>query len=385
MASVTERRDKDGKLAAYKILVCVGRDRRKKQIWRSKTIRADEVSGTPKRKLEKVQKMADEWQAELQREFRESKKPPERKEEVTLEAFILEHWTKDAVKVKEHTARTVAFYEAMAKNIIGYFDEVKPGCYLSEITVEDLKRFVNKSSEKYSESTVKSLFDTLNTILEYARRTEYISKNPIDNMKSTDRPARETKPVDHMKPDEAKAFLNALDEHAPLFWRVYFKTLLFTGLRRAECVSLKWRDLQGDKLIIERSAHGKTKTKRARVVPVVPELQELFAELKDEESEPDDYIFHAEGEPKKMICVTSPTKYLSRFCKRHGLRKISPHDLRHSAASLSLESGTDLKNIQILLGHADMKTTARYYLGVTETAQMRAAQGIADLLKSDEK
>ena len=66
--------------------------------------------------------------------------------------------------------------------------------------------------------------------------------------------------------------------------------------------------------------------------------------------------------------------------KRHGLPDASPHDLRHSAATLALESGADLKQVQELLGHKDASTTLSFYAGVTEAAKRRTVEGIEGLL-----
>ena len=66
--------------------------------------------------------------------------------------------------------------------------------------------------------------------------------------------------------------------------------------------------------------------------------------------------------------------------QRHGLPNVSPHDLRHTAATLALESGADLKQIQQLLGHRDASTTLQFYAGVTEERQRQTVEGIENLL-----
>ena len=69
-----------------------------------------------------------------------------------------------------------------------------------------------------------------------------------------------------------------------------------------------------------------------------------------------------------------------KFVKRNNLPKVSPHDLRHTAATLALESGADLKQVQELLGHKDPSTTMGFYTGVTEEAQRRTIEGIESLI-----
>ena len=55
-----------------------------------------------------------------------------------------------------------------------------------------------------------------------------------------------------------------------------------------------------------------------------------------------------------------------------GLPDVSPHDLRHSCASLLLSSGADIKSVQEILGHADASTTLNFYVK-TDLNQMRSA------------
>ena len=85
-------------------------------------------------------------------------------------------------------------------------------------------------------------------------------------------------------------------------------------------------------------------------------------------------------DPFRPIRPDSVTTKVKRFVTKNDLPDVSPHDLRHSAAALALESGTDLKAIQELLGHKDPETTMRFYAGVTEEAKRRSIEGTEKLL-----
>ena len=67
-------------------------------------------------------------------------------------------------------------------------------------------------------------------------------------------------------------------------------------------------------------------------------------------------------------------------CKEKQPPESKSHDLRHTAATLALESGADLKQVQELLGHKDPSTTMGFYTGVTEEAQRRTIEGIESLI-----
>ena len=84
------------------------------------------------------------------------------------------------------------------------------------------------------------------------------------------------------------------------------------------------------------------------------------------------FIFPSENslyEPRNPDAVTRRVK---RFMKRSNLPDLSPHDLRHSCATLLLSQGADIKSVQEILGHADASTTLNFYVKA-DLQQMQAA------------
>ena len=67
---------------------------------------------------------------------------------------------------------------------------------------------------------------------------------------------------------------------------------------------------------------------------------------------------------------------MRKFIKRHKLPDMSPHDLRHTAASLAIENGASIKEIQVLLGHKDPSITLKFYAALSERAQQKTVEGI---------
>ncbi len=76
----------------------------------------------------------------------------------------------------------------------------------------------------------------------------------------------------------------------------------------------------------------------------------------------DAFLLHAPKSPRKSHEPTYLTKHAKRLMKRLGLPDMSPHDLRHTCASLLLQSGADIKSVQDILGHSDVSTTLNFYV-----------------------
>lgn len=400
--TIETRKNKNGEVTGYRLRACVGRDEKYKQVWRTCTIPRPEGL-TPVREKKEVQRIADEWETEQKEEYARTHRK-EDKSRITLADFIENHFVPDYVKDGSHKATTVEFYENMVTPIISYFRKEKQ---LAQISVEDVKRFIRylntegktKGGKPYSKSTVQHVYKALKSILEYAKRIRYIKENPCDYLSQKDKPHRQKMTIDFLAPDEAKRFLQCL-ESENIFWKVFMNILLFCGLRRGEAVGLQWGDVDKDKMTLtvarnvtaDKNAPEKytvttPKTGEGRTVPLSPKLLTLLADLKREREThfgaklfPSSYIFSRDDDPGKPIYPTVPTRWQKRFVQRHDLRDVSPHDLRHSAATLSLAAGADMKQVQELLGHADATTTMENYAGVLQEVQRETMTKIESLL-----
>lgn len=403
MATIIEKKNKAGTLISYKIMVCVGRDEQNKQVWRTTTLaRPDGL--TPAKERKEIERQADAWEQEQKAEY-ERTHSKEDKSKITFADFVQNRWWTDHVMDGTHTPSSISFYKYMSEDLVSYFGKKK----LNSIDAEAVKRYikylnteaVSKNGEPLAPTTIQHHFGTLRNIMQYARRFHYIQFDPCQDLSQKEKPHRGKKKVDFLEPAQAQRFIQCVSGES-LYWQCLLNVLITTGLRRGECVGLQWGDLDGEKLTLSISRNvsidkespekyhiGDTKTGEDRVVPISLRLYGLLMSFKREQETkyqaslmPSAFMFCSETNPYAPLYPTTVTRHVSKFIKRHNLPNVSPHDLRHTAATLALESGADLKQVQELLGHKDASTTMQFYAGVTDEAKRRTVEGIESLIAS---
>jgi integrase/recombinase XerD len=146
------------------------------------------------------------------------------------------------------------------------------------------------------------------------------------------------------------------------------------GLRITECIHLKAADIDSQRMVI-RIDQGKGH--KDRYVMLSPKLLETLRSYW-KVVRPKNWLF--EGDiPGQPINRSSVELACQKACQLPGNRKlITPHSLRHAFAVHLLESGTDVRTIQLLLGHRSLATTARYLR--IATSKVCSASSPLDLL-----
>jgi integrase/recombinase XerD len=153
--------------------------------------------------------------------------------------------------------------------------------------------------------------------------------------------------------DEIVRFLEAVPS---LRTRTALTTAYAAGLRASEAVHLKVRDIDGERGII-RVEHGKGgKDRNVMLSAQLLAILRVYWRL----ARPEVWLFPGR-EKTKPIDVQVLYSACRSACNAAGIdKRVTVHTLRHSFATHLLESGTDIRIIQVLLGHNNLSTTARY-------------------------
>jgi integrase/recombinase XerD len=153
--------------------------------------------------------------------------------------------------------------------------------------------------------------------------------------------------------EEVARFLEAVGS---LKHRTILTTLYAAGLRVSEATHLKLTDIDSQRMML-RVEQGKGR--KDRYVMLSPRLLELLRGYW-RAARPQHWLFPGEmpGEPITRGAVSEACQKAHQRC---GIKKpITPHSLRHAFATHLLEDGTDVRTIQLLMGHRGLATTARY-------------------------
>jgi site-specific recombinase XerD len=160
-----------------------------------------------------------------------------------------------------------------------------------------------------------------------------------------------------LSPGEVAQLIGAASN---LYHRTILMTLYSTGVRRAELCRLKVSDIDSKRMMV-RVVQGKGGIDRE-----IPLSKKLLAALREyyRWMRPETYLFpgtvnHSRAD--KPITPKVVWQAVREACTRAGIKKrVSPHSIRHCFATHLLESGADLRSIQMMLGHSDLEATTVY-------------------------
>jgi site-specific recombinase XerD len=173
--------------------------------------------------------------------------------------------------------------------------------------------------------------------------------------------------------DELRRLFDVVDPH--LKHKALLMTLYAAGLRISEALALKPGDIDSPRMLIHvRLGKGN----KDRMVKLSPQLLGVLRDYWNARR-PKVWLFPQDSNPDRAMPSGTAQRIVQRAAKRAGItRRVSPHTLRHSYATHLLEAGTDLRTIQLLLGHTNLKTTS-IYMHVSP-AKLNATVSPLDLL-----
>ena len=254
---------------------------------------------------------------------------------------------------RRYSPSTIKTYSEALRSFLLFFDE-KP---VTEITNEDvilynnnyiLKNNLSASYQNQIVNAIKLYFKTIKEI-----------KIDVDKIH---RPKRSKLLPNVLSKEEIKLILGA---HNNIKHKTMLSLIYSCGLRRSELINLKIVDIDSKRgLVIIRQGKGK----KDRIVPLSPKILDLLR-LYYPIYKPKTWLFEGQNGHEQYSDKSLQSVLKQALAKVQITKPVSLHWLRHSYATHLLESGTDLRYIQELLGHSSSKTTEIYTHVSTKSLQ----------------
>lgn len=330
--------------------------------------------------------------------------------------MLFDEVTKDWLEHKKANVKESTFVqlEVIVRNhILPTFGHKK----IMTVRRTEIKRWIAKfgeldenGKEKYSFGSRLKYLSVMKSILHHAvHELEVLEKNPADKLRV---PVKDS--VAMQKEDEVKYFsleeLNKLLDFMKTYkhqrfpeYQLYYMLMLFlskTGLRISEALALRWSDIDGDKVTIDKQTRRDnnnnvilTTLKNASSYRSIKIDQDLVRELKKFKLKQNELILGNKrfGKNEDSIIFQNyhghyltPSivrEMIQKYCKKAGVEYKGTHVFRHTHAVLLLESGASLKYVSNRLGHKTIKTTADTYLDITEKIEEDELQKFASYTK----
>jgi integrase/recombinase XerD len=195
----------------------------------------------------------------------------------------------------------------------------------------------------------------------FLRLEERVEKNTVELLSS---PRLWERIPQVLSPESVENLLNAPrnEDRFYLRDRALLETLYATGSRASEVVNLQLADLHLDSSFCKCTGKGSKQRVVPLAAPAISALKIYLQELRPTLTQGDtanSWVFVSKGGKRltrEMLWIL-----VKKYVRRAGLNaKVSPHTLRHSFATHLLAGGADLRTVQELLGHANIRTTQHY-------------------------
>lgn len=241
---------------------------------------------------------------------------------------------------------------------------------LCDITPRDIQMHHASIKESHSPGTANRHLALLSATFRKALEWGRADRNPVAGIKAFKENNQKQR---FLSPEEIGRLFVAMETEKNQVAVAALKLLLLTGTRRQEALSARWEHINLDQ---GQWWLPQTKNGRGRYVTLSDEVKALLMALPSRES--GGWVFPSRIEGKAFH---NPRKALDRLLKAAGIEHLRIHDLRHSFASLAVNSGATLYEVQDLLGHSTSQMTQRY-AHLADSGRMRVVGKVAEMVRT---
>jgi integrase len=297
----------------------------------------------------------------------------------------LEDWL-EGVRTEVRSSSFLRYRTIVQKHLIPSLGRIP----LTQLDAQAVKGFQRaKVKDDLSPTTIRQMHGVLHRALRDALDMRLVQYNATERVKA---PRRDHKEMQALSEEAARTLLEAAKGER---LKALYLLALTTGMREGELVSLHWRDVHLDtgKLLVkynaEKTEHGyqiaETKTTYSRrtiglthvVIAALKahHTQQLREQAHARQWEKNDLVFP--NQQGRLLLPPNLYVYFQRVRQAAKLPPMRFHDLRHTAATIALSRGVNVKMVSEMLGHASITITLQLYGHVTPHMQ-QAAMDVMD-------
>ena len=273
----------------------------------------------------------------------------------TLETFIDQYER----KVKDEQLVSLSTWNRAERWALQSLLRFRPRAELADLTDEWMRSYQAAVKPTMAPHTWKSRRATLRAIGNRAVGWKWLAVNPFLQL---DPVTPKKKRPKRLLQEQVSLVIAAIPNQ---LWRLVALFLYATGVRRGELVRLKREHVRWEQGYLEIETN---KENEPKVIALTPALHTIIEQAQALDRSP--YVFSRNGHPLHEEAVKNYFRWIS---KKVGFA-VSTHRFRHSHGTHRMEAGDNLRTVADTLGHADIRTTAYYYLDFDLPAQRAAME-----------
>lgn len=269
---------------------------------------------------------------------------------------------------------------------------------LDDITVVYCQKLVNEWYEEYKQYPYFRKVTA--QIMRYGEAMEIMKGNPMAKT-ILPRKKEEEKKIQYYTKEELQYFFECLEQYGNYKQLAFFRALAFTGCRKSEILSLQWEDIDlfnktvsiGKTLAIDENLDIIIQTPKTsssvREISLDDETIKILSRWRSIQREEyfqmgfnttSDKQFVFTNVRNELYYPQIVNDWLKYLIKKYKLPKITPHNFRHTHASLLLQAGIPVKEVSERLGHKDIKITLEIYSHVMPEEAEKTANKFANFV-----
>lgn len=267
-----------------------------------------------------------------------------------------------AKNIQGCTKRTIEFYKFTIRPFLEFMQN-KP---ITAITTNDIRYYlaIKKERDNNSDTNIDNIRRVLSSFFNWLVEEEYIAKSPVLKIKKIRKAKYVKKAFTDTEIEKFRYEISRIQkENARIRFSALLEVLLSTGCRISEVRNMNRDNLDGDEIVV------KGKGKKERIVYLNAKAKmalELYLKTRTDDNEA---MFVTLDRPHERWEISGMGADIRELGRTVGVADTHPHRFRRTAATMALNRGMPIDQVQLMLGHESIETTTIYAVSAQETVK----------------